>query len=79
MQVVDIAYEADGARLLGQFAVDDSRPGKRPGILVCHEGNGPTDPNPSIDAPGLKSFSYHEASDWRSRNAMLELFNETLQ
>lgn len=29
--------------MIGQYAVDDSKPGKRPGILVCHEGNGLTD------------------------------------
>ncbi len=50
MHVEDIAYEADGARLVGQFAVDDSRPGKRPGILVCHEGNGLTEHTKKIAA-----------------------------
>ncbi|MEA2814196.1 MAG: hypothetical protein QOI93_1893, partial [Rhodospirillaceae bacterium] len=40
MHTQDIEYRADGARLVGQYVVDDSKPGKRPGVLVCHEGPG---------------------------------------
>lgn len=40
MKIEDIAYEADGVRMVGMLAVDERRPGKRPGILVCHEGGG---------------------------------------
>ncbi|MFZ5783034.1 MAG: dienelactone hydrolase family protein [Pseudomonadota bacterium] len=43
MRIEDIAYEADGVRMVGQYAVDDGKPGKRAGILVCHEGPGLTD------------------------------------
>ena len=40
MKIQDIEYHADGARLVGTLMVDDSHAGKRPGILVCHEGGG---------------------------------------
>jgi dienelactone hydrolase len=40
MRVEDIEYEADGIRLLGHLAVDDTRSGPRPAVLVCHEGPG---------------------------------------
>ena len=40
MKIEDIEYQADGARLVGTLAVDEDRPGKRPGVLVCHEGGG---------------------------------------
>ena len=43
MRIQDIECSADGARMIGQLAVDDARPGKRPGVLVCHEGPGLTD------------------------------------
>jgi dienelactone hydrolase len=50
MRIEDIEYTADGARMVGQFAVDDKRPGKRPGVLVCHEGPGLTDHTKNIAA-----------------------------
>jgi dienelactone hydrolase len=40
MHIQDIEYEVDGRRMLGQFAVDDSRRGPRPAVLVSHEGPG---------------------------------------
>jgi dienelactone hydrolase len=43
MKIEDIAYEADGVRMVGMLAVDESRPGPRPGVLVCHEGGGLTE------------------------------------
>ena len=43
MKTQDIEYHADGARLVGYLAVDDSKSGKRPGIIVAHEGGGLTD------------------------------------
>jgi dienelactone hydrolase len=40
LHIADIEYSCDGLRLVGQIAVDDSRDGKRPAVLVSHEGNG---------------------------------------
>ena len=37
MRIDDIEYSADGRRLVGQLHVDDSSPGRRPGVLVCHD------------------------------------------
>ena len=36
MHTEDIEYRADGARLVGQYVVDDGKPGKRPGVLLVH-------------------------------------------
>src|SRR5580692_2967801 len=40
MRIEDIEYTVGGARMIGHLAVDDGRPGHRPGVLVCHEGPG---------------------------------------
>lgn len=40
MKIEHIAYEADGAALVGTLFIDDGHAGKRPGVLVCHEGGG---------------------------------------
>jgi dienelactone hydrolase len=48
MKTEDIEYHADGARLVGYLAVDDSRTGKRPGVLVAPEGGGLVDLTKSI-------------------------------
>jgi dienelactone hydrolase len=50
MRIEDIAYQADGVRMIGQFAVDDGRSSKQPGILVCHEGPGLTEHTKKIAA-----------------------------
>lgn len=50
MRIQDIAYEADGVRMIGQFAVDDQQAGPRPGVLVCHEGPGLTEHTKKIAA-----------------------------
>lgn len=50
MRIDDIAYQADGVRMIGQLAVDDQRPGRQPGILVCHEGPGLTEHTKKIAA-----------------------------
>lgn len=42
MRTEDIEYRADGVRMIGQYVVDDSKPGQRAGVLVCHEGPGLT-------------------------------------
>ena len=48
MKTADIEYHADGARLVGYLAVDDSKPGRRPGVLVAPEGGGLVDLTKSI-------------------------------
>src|SRR3984957_2509415 len=40
MRIEDIEYNVGGTRLVGHLAIDDTRPGSRPGVLVCHEGPG---------------------------------------
>jgi len=50
LRVQNIEYTADGARMVGEYVVDDAKPGKRPGILVCHEGNGLNDHTKKIAA-----------------------------
>jgi dienelactone hydrolase len=40
MKTQDIPYSADNCDMIGYLAVDDSKAGKRPGVLVCHEGGG---------------------------------------
>jgi dienelactone hydrolase len=65
MHTEDIEYRADGARLVGQYVVDDGKPGKQPGVLVCHEGPGLTEHTKRIAArlagPGYAAFAmdYH--------------------
>jgi dienelactone hydrolase len=43
VRIEDIEYSYDGIRLVGELSVDDSQDGKRPGVLVAHEGGGLTD------------------------------------
>jgi dienelactone hydrolase len=43
MKTEDIEYHADGARLVGWLAVDETVAGKRPGVLVAPEGGGLVD------------------------------------
>jgi len=50
MRTQDIEYRADGARLVGQYVVDDTKPGRRAGVLVCHEGPGLTEHTKKIAA-----------------------------
>jgi dienelactone hydrolase len=40
MRTRDIEYTADGVQMIGYLAVDDMQPGRRPAVLVCHEGPG---------------------------------------
>jgi dienelactone hydrolase len=44
--------------------------------LQLYGGTGHSFTNPASDARGMKGFFYHEATDRRSWNAMIELFNE---
>jgi dienelactone hydrolase len=43
MHVEDIAYSFDGTEMVGHLAYDDSASGRRPSVLVCHEGLGLSD------------------------------------
>ncbi len=40
MHTESIGYDVAGTHYLGYLAFDPARTGRRPGILVCHEGNG---------------------------------------
>jgi dienelactone hydrolase len=40
MRIEDIEYTVGGSRMIGHLAVEEGRPGSRPGVLVCHEGPG---------------------------------------
>jgi dienelactone hydrolase len=40
MHTESIEYTADGARRVGYLAVDRARAGRRPGVLIAHEGPG---------------------------------------
>ncbi len=57
MHIENVEYGADGVRMIGQYAVDDGQSGRRPGILVCHEGPGLTDHTRKI-AQRLASLGY---------------------
>jgi dienelactone hydrolase len=57
MRTEDIEYTADGVLMIGQFAWDEQRAGRRPGVLVCHEGPGLTDHTKKI-AQRLASLGY---------------------
>ena len=46
----DIEYRGDGVRMVGQYVVDDTKPGRRAGVLVCHEGPGLTEHTKKIAA-----------------------------
>ncbi|MGH8432023.1 MAG: dienelactone hydrolase family protein, partial [Solimonas sp.] len=46
----DIEYQADGISMIGQYAVDDAKSGRRPGVLVIHEGPGLTEHTKNIAA-----------------------------
>ncbi|WP_394764523.1 dienelactone hydrolase family protein [Phenylobacterium sp.] len=48
MRTEDIEYHADGARLVGYLAVEDTRSGQRPGVLIAPEGGGLVDLTKSI-------------------------------
>jgi dienelactone hydrolase len=43
VNITDIEYFVDGKPHVGQLAVDEARAGKRPAVLVAHEGGGLTD------------------------------------
>jgi dienelactone hydrolase len=40
MHVADVPYEADGRTMIGHLVFDDAQAGRRPAVLVSHEGPG---------------------------------------
>jgi dienelactone hydrolase len=40
VHIEDIAYEVDGIEMIGHLAYDDATKGKRPAVIVSHEGPG---------------------------------------
>ena len=40
MHIEDIPYQAEGRTMVGHLAFDDQFPGRRPAVLVSHEGSG---------------------------------------
>jgi dienelactone hydrolase len=57
MHVEDIEYHVGGQRMLGHLARDDSAAGKRPAVLLCHEGGG-LDDNVKSRAERLAGLGY---------------------
>lgn len=77
MRIENIEYSADGARMIGQYAVDDAKAGRRAGVLVCHEGPGLTDHTKKI-AQRLASLGYAAfAMDYHGGGKPLDDLNET--
>jgi dienelactone hydrolase len=70
----NVAYEVGGKALTGYFAVDETRAGKRPGVLVCHQGGGLRDHEKErvrmLAEIGYAAFAldmYGEVADSRER------------
>jgi dienelactone hydrolase len=57
MRVENIEYHVEGRRLLGHLAYDDTSTGKRPAVLLCHEGGG-LDDNVKERAERLAALGY---------------------
>jgi len=57
MHTEDIEYQLDGRRMLGHLAFDDGRGGRRPAVLLCHEGGG-LDDNVKSRAERLAELGY---------------------
>jgi dienelactone hydrolase len=70
MRTTDIEYLVSGTRYLGTLAVDETRQGKRPGVLVAHEGLGLSDLAKSfarrLAADGYVAFAMDYHGDGRS-------------
>lgn len=57
MRIEDLTYSVDGREMVGRLAVGDKRPGRRPAVLVCHEGPG-LDSHAKGRAERLASLGY---------------------
>ena len=40
MHTESVAYTVEETRYIGYLALDPARSGRRPGVLICHEGPG---------------------------------------
>lgn len=79
-----ITYQADGREMIGTY-VAPSKPGKRPGVLVCHEGPGLDDHARNVATRlgelGYAAFAldYHGGGKpIADRNAMMARFGELM-
>lgn len=82
MKIEDIEYHADGARLVGYLAIDDTKAGKRPGVLVAPEGGGLVDLTKSIARKlaeaGYAAFAmdyYGDGKPLSDRNTVMPRIN----
>ncbi|HWA30586.1 MAG TPA: dienelactone hydrolase family protein [Rhizomicrobium sp.] len=80
MRNTDISYEAGGKMLTGTYMVDDKRAGKRPGILVCHQGGGLRDHEKErarmLAELGYAAFAYDVYGEVaQSREQAMDLLN----
>jgi len=57
VQLTDIEYDHDGVRLVGRLAVDETRLGTRPAVLVAHDAGGLSD-HPKDTARRLAELGY---------------------
>jgi len=57
VHIEDVEYDHDGNRMVGQLAVDESRTGTRPAVLVAHDANGLAD-HPKETARRLAELGY---------------------
>jgi dienelactone hydrolase len=77
MRTEDIEYHGDGVRMVGQYALDETKDGRRPGVMICHEGPGLTDHTKKI-AQRLAALGYAAfAMDYHGGGKPLDDLNET--
>ena len=57
MRIKSVEYSFEERRMVGHLAVDESRPGARPCVLVCHPGSG-LDEHSKERADRLASLGY---------------------
>ena len=78
MHTEAIAYDVAGTRYLGYLAFDPARAGKRPGVLVCHEGNG-LHPEVKVRCHRLAELGYVAfAVDYIGGGAVLDGMDEMM-
>jgi dienelactone hydrolase len=71
VHTTDIEYFHEGVRLVGQLAVDDGTPGRRPAVLVAHDAAGLGD-HPKNTARRLAELGYVAlALDYHGDGALL--------